>query len=222
MALINQAKKEISLKIVYWGTGLGGKTVNIIQLSKLLTGKEPIKLSTEEGRTLFFDFSPIEKELPNGYRIRFSVFTTPGQIIYAGARKLLLEGVDQAEDEAADEADDQPGHSGVTLASMQGGAAGLFAVGARADAVDHRPRGSQRQLEHHHHHHADHDEGPERLRHREQVVQAQPHDGAANKDDHQAQRGEFLRHAATLPKRMRKLVSTSKASRKNRSIPWKT
>jgi len=94
MALINQAKKEISLKIVYWGTGLGGKTVNIIQLSKLLTGKEPIKLSTEEGRTLFFDFSPIEKELPNGYRIRFSVFTTPGQIIYAGARKLLLEGVD--------------------------------------------------------------------------------------------------------------------------------
>ena len=94
MAIINHGKKEINLKIVYWGTGLGGKTENVIQLSKILGCPEPIILSTEEGRTLFFDFNPIEKELPNGYKVRFSIFTTPGQVIYAGARKLLLEGID--------------------------------------------------------------------------------------------------------------------------------
>ena len=94
MAIINHGKKEINLKIVYWGTGLGGKTENVIQLSKILGCPEPIILSTEKGRTLFFDFNPIEKELPNGYKVRFSIFTTPGQVIYAGARKLLLEGID--------------------------------------------------------------------------------------------------------------------------------
>ena len=94
MAIINHGKKEINLKIVYWGTGLGGKTENVIQLSKILGCPEPIILSTEKGRTLFFDFNPIEKELPNGHKVRFSIFTTPGQVIYAGARKLLLEGID--------------------------------------------------------------------------------------------------------------------------------
>jgi signal recognition particle receptor subunit beta len=94
MAIINHGKKEVNLKIVYWGTGLGGKTENVIQLSKILGCPEPIILSTEKGRTLFFDFNPIEKELPNGYKVRFSIFTTPGQVIYAGARKLLLEGID--------------------------------------------------------------------------------------------------------------------------------
>ena len=94
MAIINHGKKEICLKIVYWGTGLGGKTENVIQLSRIFGCPEPVTLNTEKGRTLFFDFSPIEKTLSNGYKVRFSIFTTPGQVIYAGARKLLLEGVD--------------------------------------------------------------------------------------------------------------------------------
>ncbi len=94
MALINHARKEISLKIVYWGTGLGGKTVNVMQLSKLFGGKEPIQLSTEEGRTLFFDFKPLEIKLSNGYKLRYSVYTAPGQVIYRETRKLLLKGVD--------------------------------------------------------------------------------------------------------------------------------
>jgi len=94
MAIINHGRKEINLKIVYWGTGLGGKTENVIQLSKIFNCPEPVILSTEKGRTIFFDFNPIEKKLPNGYKLRFSIFTTPGQVIYAGARKLLLEGLD--------------------------------------------------------------------------------------------------------------------------------
>jgi len=94
MALINHGKKEISLKILYWGVGLGGKTQNIITLSKLLNSGKPITLSTPKGRTLFFDFSPITYRLPNGYNIRFLLYTTPGQTIYTGARELLIEGTD--------------------------------------------------------------------------------------------------------------------------------
>ncbi len=94
MALINQGKREVNFKVVYWGPGLGGKTENILFLSRTLLKKEPIVLSTPQGRTLFFDFSPLEIKTPSGYKIRYSLYTTPGQIIYSGARKLLLEGAD--------------------------------------------------------------------------------------------------------------------------------
>jgi rare lipoprotein A len=45
-------------------------------------------LSTQEGRTLFFDFNPLPKELPHGYRVRYYVYTVPGQAIYAAAKRL--------------------------------------------------------------------------------------------------------------------------------------
>jgi len=94
MAFINHGRKEINIKILYWGVGLGGKTQNIITLSKLLGTGKPLTLSTSQGRTLFFDFKPVTKKLPNGYSVRFLIYTTPGQTIYAGARELLIEGTD--------------------------------------------------------------------------------------------------------------------------------
>src|ERR1700726_1576597 len=58
MAILNIPEKEINLKIVYYGTGLGGKTTNLRyihnQLSPACRG-DMISLATETERTLFFD-----------------------------------------------------------------------------------------------------------------------------------------------------------------------
>jgi len=94
LAIINHGTREISLKIVYWGTGFSGKTENVVWLSRRILGEDPLVLATQEGRTLFFDFKPLSKELPNGYRVRYSVYTVPGQAIYAASRRLVVEGAD--------------------------------------------------------------------------------------------------------------------------------
>ena len=63
MSLINYASREINCKIVYYGTGLGGKTTN---LEYVYSKANPdakgklISLATETERTLFFDFLPID------------------------------------------------------------------------------------------------------------------------------------------------------------------
>ena len=96
MAIVNQGKREINLKIIYWGPGGGGKTENILMLDKLLNGGEGkvITLTGRMGRTVFFDFNPIEKELPGGYKLRYSIYTIPGQNIYAKTREILIKGAD--------------------------------------------------------------------------------------------------------------------------------
>ena len=62
MALVNYAAREINCKIVYYGTGLGGKTTNLKYIHSQLaptTRGELISLATETERTLFFDFLPL-------------------------------------------------------------------------------------------------------------------------------------------------------------------
>ena len=63
MALFNYATKEITLKIVYYGPGLSGKTTNIQNLHSVLNSENKgklLSLATESDRTLFFDFLPVE------------------------------------------------------------------------------------------------------------------------------------------------------------------
>jgi len=97
MSLINYATKEITLKIVFYGPALGGKTTNLQNLHSILdpahTGKL-ISLATETDRTLFFDFLPIELGKIRDFSIRFQVYTVPGQIRYNATRKLVLKGAD--------------------------------------------------------------------------------------------------------------------------------
>ncbi len=97
MPLINFATKEINCKIVYYGPGLSGKTVNIKWIYDHIKPEnrgELITLATETERTLFFDFVPIEVATVKGFKVRFHLYTTPGQIIYKVSRKLILKGVD--------------------------------------------------------------------------------------------------------------------------------
>ncbi|PKN26553.1 MAG: gliding-motility protein MglA [Deltaproteobacteria bacterium HGW-Deltaproteobacteria-22] len=97
MAYINYDNKEIAFKIVYFGPGMSGKTTNLLHVHKALTGhtrSEMVVLDTEEERTLFFDFIPLELGMVEGFALRFNLYTVPGQIHYEATRQLILEGAD--------------------------------------------------------------------------------------------------------------------------------
>ncbi len=97
MALINYATKEINVKIVYYGPGLGGKTSNLRwiygKLDQSTKGKM-ITLATEMDRTLFFDFLPVDLGSVRGFQTRFHLYTVPGQVFYNASRRIILRGAD--------------------------------------------------------------------------------------------------------------------------------
>lgn len=97
MALCNHSAKEVSFKIVYCGTPLGGKTTNLIYIHKKLDPHfrgDLISLATADDRTLFFDFLPVKASKIAEYQTRFQLYTVPGQAVYAKPREVVLEGVD--------------------------------------------------------------------------------------------------------------------------------
>lgn len=97
MSFVNHNKKEVNCKIVYYGPGLCGKTTNIQHVYKKTSGDHKgkmIKLNTENERTLFFDFLPLELGEIRGYKTRFHLYTVPGQVFYEASRKLILRAVD--------------------------------------------------------------------------------------------------------------------------------
>lgn len=97
MALFNYATKEITLKIVYYGPGLSGKTTNLQQLHSVLDPAKAgklLSLATETDRTLFFDFLPVELGKMKDFSIRFQLYTVPGQVKYNATRKVVLKGAD--------------------------------------------------------------------------------------------------------------------------------
>ncbi len=97
MALFNYATKEITIKIVYYGPGLSGKTTNLQYLHSVLapeTKGKLLSLATEADRTLFFDFLPLELGKIRDFSIRFQLYTVPGQVRYNATRKLVLRGAD--------------------------------------------------------------------------------------------------------------------------------
>src|ERR1044072_3235890 len=99
MAIINQATKELQVKIVYYGPALGGKTTNLVQVHDHVQTAEGqkgklVSLATSSDRTLFFDFLPIEAVAIRGFKTKFQLYTVPGQVIYNTTRQLVLRGVD--------------------------------------------------------------------------------------------------------------------------------
>jgi mutual gliding-motility protein MglA len=97
MSFINYSAREINCKIVFYGPGLGGKTTNLQYIYKKTNpdskGKM-ISLATESERTLFFDFLPLALGNIKGFKVRFHLYTVPGQVFYDASRKLILKGVD--------------------------------------------------------------------------------------------------------------------------------
>ncbi|HUO78180.1 MAG TPA: GTPase domain-containing protein [Thermodesulfovibrionales bacterium] len=97
MSFINYSSREINCKIVYYGPGLCGKTTNLQYIYRRTTPEQKgklISLATETERTLFFDFLPLALGDIKGFRVRFHLYTVPGQVFYAASRKLILKGVD--------------------------------------------------------------------------------------------------------------------------------
>jgi hypothetical protein len=97
MAFVNLKKKEIQVKIVYYGPGRGGKTSNL----EYIYGKfgkrintEMVTVKTHGERTLFFDFLPFDIGIINGYVVKIQLYTVPGQVNYNATRRLVLRGVD--------------------------------------------------------------------------------------------------------------------------------
>ncbi len=97
MAVFNYEKKEIDAKIVYYGPAISGKTTNLQFIHQHLKPDqrgEMLSLATNEDRTLFFDFLPIELPSVRGFKTRFHLYTVPGQAYYGTTRRAVLTGAD--------------------------------------------------------------------------------------------------------------------------------
>jgi len=76
---------------------MSGKTTNLVYMYRRLTDDKKgqlITLDTEEERTLFFDFFPLELGEIQGFRTRFHLYTVPGQVYYEASRRIVLSGAD--------------------------------------------------------------------------------------------------------------------------------
>lgn len=97
MAFINEQNKEINYKIVYFGPARSGKSTSLRHIYTSVRdskGKDPISLTSEHDRTLYFDFIPLSLGEVKGYKIRLHLYTVPGEVAYEANRKIISKGVD--------------------------------------------------------------------------------------------------------------------------------
>jgi small GTP-binding protein len=97
MAFVNLKKKEVQVKIVYYGPGRGGKTTNLEYIYSKFNHRiksEMVTIKTHGDRTLFFDFLPVDMGKIKGYDVRLQFYTVPGQVKYNATRRVVLRGVD--------------------------------------------------------------------------------------------------------------------------------
>ena len=95
MSFVNSVSKEVNCKIVYVGTGLSGKTTNVQYIYENTQNDRAgklVSLSTENERTLFFDFLPLSVGEIRGYKTRFHLYTIPGQTFYEASRDFIFKG----------------------------------------------------------------------------------------------------------------------------------
>jgi mutual gliding-motility protein MglA len=91
------AAKELTIKLVYYGPALSGKTTNLQSLHKFAdpgTRGRLMTLETRDDRTLFFDMLPLTFASDKHVSVRLKLFTVPGQVIHASTRRLVLQGAD--------------------------------------------------------------------------------------------------------------------------------
>ncbi len=112
---LNFGAREVTIKLVYYGPALSGKTTNLKALHELVKDESRgrlMTLETKDDRTLFFDMLPLtfkagEEGLgsgssgggpsgggSSGMSMRLKVFTVPGQVLHASTRRLVLQGAD--------------------------------------------------------------------------------------------------------------------------------
>ncbi len=97
MTVIRTADREIDTRIIYYGPGLSGKTTNLVNIHQRMPAdlRGPMRsIDTEDERTLFFDFLPVEPVRIGGWSLRFQIYSVPGQDTYARTRRAMLAGID--------------------------------------------------------------------------------------------------------------------------------
>ena len=97
MAEIDEKDDKLTIKLVYYGPAMSGKTTNLMSLHDLLHPDlkgEIMTLETQNDRTLFFDLLPLGFRAPSGLLVKFKLFTVPGQVAHDGTRKAVLSRAD--------------------------------------------------------------------------------------------------------------------------------
>jgi len=97
MPYVDHARKELRLKVVYYGPGLGGKTTNLEYIHRNTRPERRgklIALNSAAERTLFFDLLPVDVGRYKDYDVRVHMCTVPGQIAHEQIRQLVLRHVD--------------------------------------------------------------------------------------------------------------------------------
>src|SRR5262245_22666507 len=97
MATVDFARREITIKLVYYGPAMSGKTTNRQRLHARLTDahkSQLLTLETANDRTIFFDLLPIAVSSAGGLKVVIKLFTVPGQVMHNNTRRLVLRGVD--------------------------------------------------------------------------------------------------------------------------------
>jgi signal recognition particle receptor subunit beta len=97
MVQVNMSEREITVKVVYYGPALSGKTTNLLQLHEMIANNSAgkmVTLDTADDRTLYFDFLPIQFGTSNGFSVKIKLFTVPGQVMHKSTRKVVLAGAD--------------------------------------------------------------------------------------------------------------------------------
>lgn len=89
--------RELTIKLVYYGPALSGKTTNLQALHNVAapgSSGRLMTLETRDDRTLFFDLLPLTFKSQGSLAVRLKVFTVPGQVIHASTRRLVVQGAD--------------------------------------------------------------------------------------------------------------------------------
>jgi signal recognition particle receptor subunit beta len=97
MAQIDFQRREIAVKLVYYGPALSGKTTNLQALHERMDPRKRahlVSLDTKDDRTLFFDLLPLSVKSATGVTVKVKLFTVPGQVMHNTTRRVVLQGCD--------------------------------------------------------------------------------------------------------------------------------
>lgn len=97
MSDYDESSSKLTLKMVYYGPALSGKTTNLMRLHDLIAPEmkgELMVLETKNDRTLFFDMLPLGITTDTGLTIKIKLFTVPGQVAHDSTRKAVLSRAD--------------------------------------------------------------------------------------------------------------------------------
>lgn len=97
MAELDETGRKLTIKLVYYGPAMSGKTTNLMRLHDILAPDlkgEIMTLETQNDRTLFFDLLPLGFRTPSGWLVKFKLYTVPGQVVHDATRKAVLSRAD--------------------------------------------------------------------------------------------------------------------------------